>query len=119
MRKVTQDVGDDPQERALHVPQVEGEERRWLVETFYRLEAARWGLHRQALRRRDRRDRAKHWRPYRQENLKERYTPDLDVEEALTTLTGTQAEELDALLSGVTEHLAGKGAHLLPRGMQA
>lgn len=40
--RVTEQVGHDPQQSASVRPTLRGDERRWLEETFYRLEVARW-----------------------------------------------------------------------------
>lgn len=85
-----------------------------MAETFYRLEAGRWGLLRKSLPLRQRRRRTRHWLHYEQENLRERYRDRLVDEGRLTSLTAERSADLDGLLDGVSKYLAGPGAHLNP-----
>ena len=89
-------------------------ERRWLAETFYRLEAARWGLLRYGLPIPQRRNKEENWRPYHQENLQQRYAEKLPESCRLTTLTSEHGADLDGLLRGVSEYLYDGGTKLLP-----
>lgn len=113
-RRTTMEVGNDPQRRATCVIKLDATERRWLAETFYRLEAARWGLLGQGLPWRKRRDKAEHWRPYNQDNLRKRYAPGLPDRCALTTLDREAHADLDGLLHGVSEYLFSTGEPLVP-----
>lgn len=90
---------------AADPPNLGNEERRWLAETFYRLEAARWGLHQSAARRlrRSSGSLAGSWRSYRQDQLAERFSA--PVEDRLQTLNDPAV--LDALLGeGVSSYVS-------------
>jgi hypothetical protein len=93
-------------EASAHPPGLEGPERRWMAETFYRLEAARWGLQRAAASLPNRRPErlAASWRPYQQHQLGERFAPN-GRNDRLTTLG--DVEVLKALLKeGVSLYLS-------------
>jgi hypothetical protein len=95
------------------------EERRWMAETFYRLEAARWALLRQSSpfsKRRGHRWQSR-WKGYRQQQLALRFAGSLAPEDlTLTTLDRSHVADLEALVvDGVSAHVTtAGGAHLLP-----
>jgi hypothetical protein len=102
---------------------LEVEERRWMAETFYRLEAARWALLRQSgpfSKRHGGRWQSR-WKGYRQEQLALRFAGSVaPAQLALTTLDGSRKEDLRALVDvGVSAHMSAVGASLLPAAMGA
>lgn len=106
-RRVAAGEAASAQQSLAASPQrLEESERRWMAETFYRLEAARWGLQRAAASRRNRRPKrlAQRWRAYQQQQLGERFAPGGN-DDRLTTLG--DVEVLNALLKqGVSLYLA-------------
>jgi hypothetical protein len=96
---------------------LDDDERRWMAETFYRLEAARWALLRQSspYSKRHRGRWRSRWKGYRQEQLARRFTGSLAPDGALTTLDASHEADLRALVDrGVSAHITGPGGHLLP-----
>jgi hypothetical protein len=101
---------------------LDDEERRWMAETVYRLEAARWALLRQSspFSKRHGDGWQSRWKGYRQQQLALRFTGTLSPPDlALTTLDAAHAADLMALVDrGVSAHVGGAGAYLLPTGVR-